>query len=235
MMKGRAQAGGGELTIAVVSDSPEFVRLLESRWKDERVLPTFAVFAADPPPAALPACELVVVGGVAAERLRPLLRTLAPASRPLICVVEVEDYSGLRGSVPQMLLLRREGAWLDTVVVLAGECLRRSQAVLRAQRAEQLLVAGERHAVLGKYLVEMRHNINNALTSVLGNSELMLMNVEDFSSEARGQLETIRDTALRLHEIMRRFWSLESEMRVVERESSEERQLPQDIASGSLP
>jgi signal transduction histidine kinase len=78
----------------------------------------------------------------------------------------------------------------------------------------------------------MRHNINNALTSVLGNAELVLLNTESFSGETRDQLETIRHTALRLHEIMQRFWSLEAEMQVIERSLPEAEKVGRAVGAG---
>jgi signal transduction histidine kinase len=177
--------------------------------------------AADPAFDLPPECDLVVIGGVPAEQLPPLLKTLDPSARPVICVIAASQYRQVRESLPQLLLLRQDEFWTDNAVLLAGECMRRRHAVVRAQRAEQMLTANQRHVTLGKYVVEMRHNINNALTSVLGNAELLLLNVESFSDEARDQLETVRNTALRLHEIMQRFWSLEAEMHAGERNSSE--------------
>ena len=79
--------------------------------------------------------------------------------------------------------------------------------------ALRLLV--ERQAMLGRYMLEMRHNLNNALTSVLGNSDLLLLEPGSFSAKTRAQIETIRNMTLRIHEIMQRFSSLEKEMSVV--------------------
>ena len=64
-------------------------------------------------------------------------------------------------------------------------------------------------------MIEMRHNLNNALTSVLGNSDLLLLEPGSFSAPTRAQIETIRNMTLRIHEIMQRFSSLEKEMNVV--------------------
>jgi signal transduction histidine kinase len=61
----------------------------------------------------------------------------------------------------------------------------------------------------------MRHNLNNALTSVLGNSDLLLLEPGSLSAQTRAQMETIRNMTLRIHEIMQRFSSLEKEMSVV--------------------
>jgi signal transduction histidine kinase len=223
-----------ELTIAIVSGQPELARSLIDRWQAERMIPGFVLLAADPAFDRLPECDLVVVAGVPAERLGPLLKTLDPSAHPLICVTAAGEYRQFRESFPQLLLLRQDEFWTDNAVLLAGECMRRRHAVLRAQRAEQMLTANQRHVTLGKYVVEMRHNINNALTSVLGNAELLLLNVESFSDEARDQLETVRNTALRLHEIMQRFWSLEAEMQVAGRNSPEAEKASRAVgASGS--
>ena len=223
-----------EITIAIVSDQPELARSLVDHWQAERMIPEFVLLAAEPPFDRLPECDLVVVGGVPAERLPQLLKTLDPSARPLICVTAPGEYRQARESFPQLLLLRQDEFWTDNVVMLAGECMRRRHAVSRAQRAEQMLTANQRHVTLGKYVVEMRHNINNALTSVLGNAELLLLNVESFSDEARDQLETVRNTALRLHEIMQRFWSLEAEMQAVERNSPEANKAPRAVGASGL-
>ena len=64
-------------------------------------------------------------------------------------------------------------------------------------------------------MMEMRHGLNNALTSLLGNSDLLLIEPGSLSAQSRGQIETIRNMTLRIHEVMQRFSSLEKEMNVV--------------------
>ena len=81
--------------------------------------------------------------------------------------------------------------------------------------------------MLGRYMLEMRHGLNNALTSLLGNSDLLLIEPGSLSAQARAQIETIRNMTLRIHEVMQRFSSLEKEMNVVaqqvERDSGKSR------------
>ena len=85
----------------------------------------------------------------------------------------------------------------------------------------------EREAALGRYMLEVRHNFNNALTSVLGNSELLLLEPGALSAQTRYQMETIHTMALRLCEVMQGFSSLENEMRFpVEESHSETSELP---------
>jgi hypothetical protein len=71
-------------------------------------------------------------------------------------------------------------------------------------------------------MLQMRHSLNNALTSVLGNSELLLLEPGSLSAAARSQVETIRSMSLRMHEVMQRFSSLEKELKVVERQAERE-------------
>ena len=67
-------------------------------------------------------------------------------------------------------------------------------------------------------MLEMRHNLNNALTSVLGNSELILLDSEPLSPALRMQVETIHNMGMRMNEIMQRFSSLQKEMELVEQQ-----------------
>ena|SRR5271168_1098976 len=91
----------------------------------------------------------------------------------------------------------------------------RARAETRARSAEQACARLEREASLGRYMLEMRHGLNNALTSLLGNSDLLLLEPEGLSGHTRAQIETMRNMTLRIHEVMQRFSSLEKEMNVV--------------------
>jgi signal transduction histidine kinase len=64
----------------------------------------------------------------------------------------------------------------------------------------------------------MRHSLNNALTSILGNSELMLMEPESLSPALRTQVETIRNMGMRMNEILQRFSSLQKEMQLTDQQ-----------------
>jgi ATP-dependent protease ClpP protease subunit len=66
-------------------------------------------------------------------------------------------------------------------------------------------------------MVEMRTNVNNALTTILGNAEL-LMHQPGLPSTVAVQADAIRNMALRLHEVFQRFSSLEKELTVAARE-----------------
>jgi signal transduction histidine kinase len=107
-------------------------------------------------------------------------------------------------------------------VFAAGEAVHRSRAESRARAAELSCATLDRQAILGRYMLEMRHSMNNALTSVLGNSDLLLLEPGSLSAQPRSQIETIRNMALRIHEIMQRFSSLEKEMNVVAQQAGKD-------------
>jgi signal transduction histidine kinase len=80
----------------------------------------------------------------------------------------------------------------------------------------------ERYAALGRFMVRVRHDMNNALTAVLGNSELLLES-PDLSAQAREQLQSVHAMAVRVQEIMREFSALDRELRL-EGAAQEEKQ-----------
>jgi hypothetical protein len=66
-------------------------------------------------------------------------------------------------------------------------------------------------------MIEMRTNVNNALTTVLGNAELLALE-PGLPARVLAEADAIRHMALRLHEIFQRFSSLEKELAVADRE-----------------
>ncbi len=149
------------------------------------------------------------------QNLKP---SLAAAGKPAIIIRSgrARDFYRLHGHV---LELRREpGIWPVLSALLGREILRRRQAETRAQEAEKICAAAQAEATLGRYMVEMRTNINNALTTVLGNAEL-LVHESGLPATVAAQADALRNMALRLHEVFQRFSSLEKELTVAARES----------------
>ena len=211
-------------TVLIVSDDAEFSRQLSARWQAERTVPALTLLGGDPRQALNhDAFDLAIVGPVRAEAISPLVRALDPGEKAVIHICDSSRFEPLRSQFPRLLMLGRHQGWPDTVVLLATEVLRRVEAVNRVERAEQINALLKCHATLGQYIIEMRHTINNALTSVLGNAELLLLEPGAFSAGVRSQIDTIRNMALRMHEILQRFSSLEKEMTFAERQAAKEK------------
>jgi signal transduction histidine kinase len=131
-------------------------------------------------------------------------------------------------------VLQQQEGWLDALVLVATEILLLGQATARAQRAEHARKSLEQQAALGRYMLEVRHTLNNSLTSVLGNSELLLLEPGALSAGARSQIETVRNMAVRMHEILRRFSSIEKELNAVEKQAENEARTKSRAATASL-
>jgi len=211
-------------TVVIVSDDAEFSAAISGRWQSERGVPSFTLMSGDLCEGlAADAFDLAIVGGVRRKLASSALRALAQTERPAVLVAdETGPLSDEPNEFPRLIVLRRHDGWPDTVVRLASEVLRRCDALERLQLAEQSNAVLERQAALGRYVIEMRHNLSNALTSVLGNAELLLLEGQSLSPQSRSQVDTVRNMALRIHEILQRFSSLEKELAVVARLADQE-------------
>jgi signal transduction histidine kinase len=128
-------------------------------------------------------------------------------------------------------LSREPQSWAVMAGLLGREILRRTQAESRAHEAEKVRAAAEADATLGRYMTEMRHNVNNALTAILGNAELLLLE-PGLPANVLAQADTVRNMALRLHEVFQRFSSIEKELTVAARESGKKVVQSRAAASG---
>jgi signal transduction histidine kinase len=221
---GTARTNLDQPTALIISDDSEFSRAITARWQTERNLPAFTLVSGDLCQALDPdTFDLAVVGTLQPTVLASALKALESAGKPVLVVCEANPSTqAIREKHPTALVLRQDEGWLDSLMLVASEALRRCQAVARARQAEQANKTLEREATLGRYVLEMRHTMNNALTSVLGNSELLLIEPGSLSAAGRSQLETIRNMAVRLHEILQRFSSIEKEMSVIEKQTKKD-------------
>jgi signal transduction histidine kinase len=211
-------------TVLIISDDVDFSRRVTARWQMERHVPTFTLLSGELwPRFAVDVFDVAIVGDLRRDLLSVVLEPLHSTGQPVYCVCADSSTAQLvRERWPRISILRPSEHWLETLVTAASEAVHRSRAETRARSAEQSCAALERHATLGRYMLEMRHNLNNALTSVLGNSDLLLLEPGSLSAQTRAQIETIRNMALRIHEIMQRFCSLEKEMNVVAQQAEQD-------------
>jgi signal transduction histidine kinase len=205
-------------TVLIVSDDAEFSRAITGRWQAERHVPSFTSMSGDLC-QGLDANEfdLAIVGTAPAPSLVQVLTALEAAGKPVVFVCSAQrSVQSMREAQSHAMVLHQREGWLDALVLVASETLRRCDAVNRSCDLEEQNALLQRQATLGVYMLEMRHSLNNALTSVLGNSELMLLEPGTFSASVRSQLETIRNMGLRMHEVLQRFSSLEKELKVID-------------------
>lgn len=157
----------------------------------------------------------------------PQLRNQIVRSAPQVIVLDESVLNGsameevlysLTAAVPVVLVASHDTLTSAARLVAEGdiECVARAgnYVPLAAAIVERRLRWLERaHASLGPPWAELpadfaeilRHEINNPLTGILGNAELLLAHRETLPAVAAQRLETVVDLAVRLRETVRRL------------------------------
>jgi len=193
-------------TVLIISDDVDFRHAISTRWHVEKKPP---VFVND----ARASFDLAIVGKTDAV----VFDSLRSSGKP---VIHVSSSNGHAHSFPGVISIDQIAGWLDLVISVAQKLLENSGAASELAILSELTSRLEREASLGRYILEMRHSLNNALTSILGNSELMLMDTQSIPPSARFQIETIRNMGMRMNEILQRFTSLQKEMQLAQPQSA---------------
>ena len=174
---GNGEENLDQATALIISDDADFSRAVMDRWQGERNAPAFTLMGGD-------ICrdldgdgfDLAIVGALPSEILSAVFKALDPVGKPVLFVRdENQAHDQTRQIHPGVRVMQQREGWLDTLVLVATEILLLGYATARAQRAEHARKSLEQQAALGRYMLEMRHTLNNSLTSVLGNSELLLL------------------------------------------------------------
>jgi signal transduction histidine kinase len=210
--------------VLILTDDSEFARLLSSCWQTERRVPNLTVLSTEVCQAqCVDTYDLTVIGPAARESLSGILSRLNPQAATILCAAaEPREIQQLRSRHSRLLHIPLREDWAQTLLLVAGESLRRVEAGRIAKQALLHAARSERDAVLGRYMMEMKHSVNNALTSILGNAELLLLEPGQLSAESLQQIKTVQHMSLRLNEIMQRFSSLAAEIRDAETPSQPE-------------
>jgi len=189
----------------------------------ERQLPGLSVVSSETWKSSEPvACDLIVVGPIKQQHPSEILATISPGTAVILCAPSDPELGLLRKRYPRLLHVPLREDWAQVVLLVAGESLRRTEALRLVKRAEQRAAQNANDATLGRYMTDMKHNVNNAMTSLLGNAELLLLEPGELSAQSLAQIKTIHTMAMRINEIFQRFSSLASEMRDVETSSQAE-------------
>lgn len=195
-------------TLLIVSSDSEFAANVMSRWQWQ---PTAFITLGDgsAPDGVLSACDLAICGQASLDSLVAILRSLYAAGRPAICLAPDPKAATIlrQAHARALIVVQQEGA-VENLVLLAGEMLRSSCSSSSAREEAHI------EAALGRFMLDMRHRMNNALTSILGNSELLLLDGDTLSAQVREQVGIMHEMALRIHETILQFTALEQSMKV---------------------
>ncbi len=210
--------------ILVFSEDREFVNALArswGQWGDSRELMIFGTEAAGEQVsgAVVVTDDLARLAHLGPGLALAIAITADPATPALN---SPETNAGTR-----TVWLQRAGGWADIAVALVRETVLRLESQAQAGEAKQRLREAERFAALGRFIVEARHELGNALTGVLGHTELLLLESDkDMNGDTRVQVETIHAMSLKIHETFHRLTSLDVELKLAERQSEREQAGP---------
>jgi PAS domain S-box-containing protein len=131
------------------------------------------------------------------------------------------ERSGIRRMV-ELEVVKRDGS--HAFVEVSARTMSRNRArvgyqlsardVTEQKHLREMLVKAERVGAIGQVGVAVRHEINNPLTTVIGNIELLMERYEDKDKELFVRLETILNNALRIAEIVKRLEGIKREKTV---------------------
>jgi signal transduction histidine kinase len=220
--------------VLILTDDSEFARLLSSCWRTERQPPSLTVLNSQVwKTSAAGSHDLIVIGPVAERILSGILAALPAGIAAILCTpADSREIHRLRTRHPRLLQVPLRDDWAQTVLLVAGESLRRVDALRQTKDALSRAARSEADAVLGRYMLEMKHSVNNALTSILGNAELLLLEPGQLSAQSLQQIKTVHSMSLRINEIMQRFSSLAAQIRDPENTSQPETEnSPEDVTT----
>lgn len=223
-----------QATVLIISDDAELSRSVTGFWQAQPETPAFTLMGGD-------LCrnldadqfDLAVVAAVQPKLVVQVLQTLELTGNPVLLIHERDSFAACEPQ-PGVVVIRQHEGWLESLVLVAKVAMGHKNALMRAHRAEIASAASQRQAALGRYMLEQRHSLNNALTSVLGNSELLLLEPGSLPGSAASQIETIRNMSLRMHEILQRFSSLEKELSVLEKQAEQDKRTKSQVAVAGL-
>jgi signal transduction histidine kinase len=223
-----------QATVLIISDDADFSRAVIAFWQTQPETPAFTLMTGDLCRNLDPdQFDLAIVAAVKATVLVPVMQALELTGNPVLLIHGKDGFTP-REFHPGVTILRQYEGWMDSLVLVSREALRQQDALSRAHRAEIANVALQRQAALGRYMLDNRHSLNNALTSVLGNAELLLLEPGALPPSASSQIETIRNMALRMHETLQRFSSLEKELSVLEKQAEQDKRAKSQAAAASM-
>jgi signal transduction histidine kinase len=209
--------------VFVISDDANFARAIAARWQSEWRISISTHGSSDVREiTGLESHSLAILGPVRDGALEPLLRKIETTGAAICVCSSAEEERSLALDHLTALFIPPGDARLDTLMMISSEIAKRLDAEARVHQAESSAELLQSESTLGRSMLEMRHVVNDALTSLLGNADLLLLSEDPLTPQSREQILTIRKMALRLSEIMKRFSSLAAGLDAVENASQTE-------------
>jgi signal transduction histidine kinase len=205
-------------TALLITDDSDFRRNVVELWSIDGKPPLVVCVPSEQSPGGEVAwCDAVILGPVRPENLATALLATASGPPAVAFLPWGVSLPQVQAANPNILPLHSSDDAVELAVLIGNALLRRT-AIERQLRQEQSEVRdSRRNAALGRFMIESRHSFNNALTTVLGTAELLLLlDASRLDDEQREQVRTVHAMAMRLYQMIVRFSALEAEMKLAE-------------------
>ena len=213
--------------VLIVTDNASFGRDLSTHWQMQHEVPEFTTVSSEGSEfigiekfAALDGYDLALIGKVSKEHLHSVLHRTRNVPAVLVWTPPGVAPSDLREEFPNTLPLRECASMVESTVSVGVALLLRTQYQKKVACTHTLATDDKIHAALGRYMVESRPNLNNALTSILGTAELMEIGNFRSADRVRDDVKTIHMMALRIQSMLQHFSVVEAEMKLKQRDGS---------------
>ena len=203
-------------SVLVITDDVSFRSKVVEAWQPEPSPPLVICLSSDMiPNAQLAWCDVVVLGPVQPETLGDVLVAAGGAPAAVAFLPWGVSLSQVHAANPNILPLHCSDDAAELAVSIGQVLLRRVAVERQLNVKESAAKESNVQAILGQFMVESRHSFNNALTSVLGTAELLLLlDAARLAPEQRDQIKTVHAMAMRLYQMMARFSALEAELKL---------------------
>src|SRR5258708_2554737 len=146
--------------VLILTDDAEFARLLTACWQVERQLPGICVVTSEFwKEADTSSPDLIGVGPLKDGKLGDVLRSVESNTGLMRCGPwEARESGWLGKNYPKRVHWTLREGWTQVVLLLAGEALRRTEALKRGREAERHASQYANQATLGRNMYGMKHN-----------------------------------------------------------------------------
>ena len=208
----------GLQAVLLITDDTVFRSKVVELWHADANPPLLICLPSDlTPRGEIAWCDALILGPVEPERLANALLASAVAPAAVAFLPWGVSLQEVQKANPNLVPLHCSDDSAEAAVQIGRSLLRRTASERKLSLAELNARDCSRDAALGRFMLESRHSFNNALTTVLGTTELLLLlDSSKLNEEQREQIRTVHAMAMRLYQMIVRFSALEAEMRLAE-------------------
>lgn len=195
--------------VLVVSEDPGFADALLQSLQAAGSVPEFEVIRPETS-GELPVSCVAVLDGV------QWLSRLSSEVSLIVAVSSSEPMPRCTCTARRVVHLQRSTGWAEIAAALASENVLLTGALQQVEEMKSRMRGLERFSALGRFFAGEQHGLANALTSVMGHTELLLTEA-GISDDVRHKMGTVHAMSLRIYDALQRLSALDRKLQMAAR------------------